>query len=92
MLAGSRLSCFDCLPGSTTDLGESELHAPHLTLVSQAIFADDLEFRVAAIDVRITIDISRGKLVLSGRGVLTDGRTRMDDEGPCRSLSRIVAP
>lgn len=41
------------IPGSTTDLGEGEHDAPHLTLVTKTIFADDLEFRVPAIGVNL---------------------------------------
>lgn len=82
----------EILPSGTTNLRESELDAPHLTLVAQAIFADNLQLGVAAIEVRITIDVSRDKLMLSGRDVRTDELTRMDDEGPYRSSSRIEAP
>ena len=47
------------LPGGTTDLGEGELHAPHLTLVAQAIFADGLQLGVAVAEVRMgTTDMS----------------------------------
>jgi hypothetical protein len=35
-----------CLPGSTTNLGESQEHTPDLTLVSQAILANELQFGV----------------------------------------------
>jgi hypothetical protein len=35
-----------CLPGSTTDLGESQLHAPDLALVAETILADELELVV----------------------------------------------
>ena len=34
------------VPSSTTDFGEGEHDAPHLALVPQTIFTDDLEFRV----------------------------------------------
>jgi hypothetical protein len=34
------------LPGSTTNLGEGELDAPHLALVAQTILADELELSV----------------------------------------------
>lgn len=34
------------LPGSTTNLGQSELDAPDLTLVAQTILADKLQFGV----------------------------------------------
>jgi hypothetical protein len=35
-----------CLPGSTTDLGEGQLHAPDLALVAETILADELELVV----------------------------------------------
>ena len=35
-----------CIPGSTTNLGESELDAPDLTLVAETILSDNLELRV----------------------------------------------
>ena len=41
------------LPSSTTDLGEGEHNAPHLTLVTKTIFADDLEFGVPVIGVNL---------------------------------------
>lgn len=34
------------IPSSTTDLGQSKLDTPDLTLVAQAIFADNLQFRI----------------------------------------------
>lgn len=34
------------IPSSTTDLGQGELDTPHLTLVAQAVLADNLQFRV----------------------------------------------
>jgi hypothetical protein len=34
------------LTGSLTDLGECVLDAPYLTLVSQAVLADDLQFGI----------------------------------------------
>ena len=41
------------LTGSTTDLGEGELDAPHLTLVAETVLADGLQLSVA----RCTLDI-----------------------------------
>ena len=41
------------IPGSTTDLGEGEHNAPHLTLVTKTIFANNLELRVPAIGVNL---------------------------------------
>jgi hypothetical protein len=40
------------IPSSTTDLGEGELDTPHLTLVAQAVLADNLEFRVTSKMIR----------------------------------------
>ena len=37
------------VPSSTTDFGEGQHDAPHLTLVPQTIFTDNLEFRVPII-------------------------------------------
>ena len=34
------------IPSSTTNLGEGELNAPHLTLVAETVFADNLQFGV----------------------------------------------
>jgi hypothetical protein len=34
------------LTGSTTDLGKSELDTPHLALVAETVFANDLQFGV----------------------------------------------
>lgn len=41
------------LTGSTTDLGEGELDAPHLTLVAETVLADGLQLSVAG----CTLDI-----------------------------------
>ena len=67
---------YDSIPGSTTDLGQGEHDAPHLTFVAETIFADNLQFRIPGEGSVSCNDISRGKLVLSGRDILTDGRTR----------------
>jgi hypothetical protein len=66
------------IPSSTTDLGQSKLDTPHLTLVTQAVLADNLQFRVTrktALGTR-THDINRSTLLISGRRVLTDEPTR----------------
>jgi hypothetical protein len=34
------------IPGSTTDLGQSQTDSPDLTLVAQAILSDELQLRV----------------------------------------------
>jgi hypothetical protein len=54
-----------CIPSSTTNLGERKLDAPHLTLVAEAVFADNLQFGIAVMRLG-TVDLSRGKLLLSG--------------------------
>jgi hypothetical protein len=40
------------IPSSTTDLGQGELHTPHLALVAKAVLADSLQFRVTSERVR----------------------------------------
>jgi hypothetical protein len=40
------------VPCSTTNLGERQLHTPHLTLVAEAIFADELQLRVPILTIR----------------------------------------
>jgi len=66
-----------CVPSSTSNLGQSELDTPDLSLVSQTIFTDDLEFGVAVEVLERTIDLGRDKLLLSGLEEHTDERTRM---------------
>ena len=74
----SKLCRDDCysIPGSTTNLGQGEHNTPHLTLVAETIFANDLQFGVSDEESVRCNDISRGKLVLSGRVILTNERTR----------------
>lgn len=36
------------VPGSTTNLGEGELHTPHLTLVAETVLANELQLSVPA--------------------------------------------
>ena len=56
------------LPGSTTDLGQSQGDTPDLAFVSQAIFADELQLGITRTNVsRAVNDLSRDKLMLSGR-------------------------
>jgi hypothetical protein len=57
------------LPGSTTDLGQSQTDSPDLTLIAQAILADELQLRVTIVigQSSFTIDLNRGKLLFSGR-------------------------
>ena len=70
--------CFLHIPSSTSNLGQSQLHAPDLTLVAQAILANELQLGVAITSLDQNLDISRGKLLLSGlRCERTDGPTRM---------------
>ena len=66
------------IPSSTTNLGQGKLDTPHLTLVAQAVLADNLQFRVTSTN-RLgteTHDINRSTLLISGRRVLTDEPTR----------------
>lgn len=64
-------------PGSTTDLGQGEHDTPHLALVAKAIFADNLQLRISDDSSQwVVCDLSRDKLMLSGREILTDERTR----------------
>lgn len=46
------------IPGSTTNLGQGELDTPDLTLVLEAILADELELRVP-------VFISSGQLFIT---------------------------
>jgi hypothetical protein len=41
------------IPSGTSNLGEGQLDTPDLTLVAQTILANELEFGVAAKDVRM---------------------------------------
>lgn len=57
------------IPGSTTDLGQSQTDSPDLTLIAQAILADELKLGVTIIIGQswFTIDLNRVKLLFSGR-------------------------
>jgi len=57
------------IPGSTTDLGQSQTDSPDLTLIAQAILADELKLGVTIIIGQswFTIDLNRVKLMFSGR-------------------------
>jgi hypothetical protein len=57
------------LTSSTTNLGQSQTDTPDLTLVAQAILADELQLRVTIVigQSSFTIDLNRGKLLFSGR-------------------------
>jgi hypothetical protein len=52
------------IPGSTTDLGQSELDAPDLTLVAETVLADTLQLRVpiSRVLTAYSIDVNRDKL------------------------------
>jgi hypothetical protein len=41
------------IPGSTTNLGERQLHTPYLTLIAQAIFADELQLSVPILSINL---------------------------------------
>ncbi len=44
-MAGSSL--MKSLPGSTTDLGQSQLDSPDLTLIAESIFANELQLSIS---------------------------------------------
>ena len=80
-------------PSGTTDLGQSQLDTPDLTLVAQTIFADELQLRVPTQGLTKCPRHKRSTLSLSGHGnVRTDERTRKDDGGRCTSSSSCGAP
>ncbi len=64
------------VPGSTANFRQGEHDAPHLAFVAQTIFANNLQLGIPGKGSAKYNDISRGKLVLSGRDVLTDEQTR----------------
>lgn len=41
------------IPGSTTNLGEGQLYTPYLTLIAQAIFADELQLSVPILSINL---------------------------------------
>jgi hypothetical protein len=55
--SASRMAQIDS-PGSTTDLGESQLNAPDLALVAEAILADELQLSVPILALTSVPDIS----------------------------------
>ena len=67
------------LPSGTTNLGKSELDTPDLTLVAQTVLSDELQLGITtfgveeknrqymSVSIFLTIDLSRVKLLLSGR-------------------------
>ena len=82
----------ECLPGSTTDLGQSQLDSPDLALVAETILADELQLGIPNPTLTSVPRRKRSKLALSGRGIHTDERPRKDDGGRWRSWSRNGAP
>lgn len=52
------------IPGSTTNLGQSQTDSPDLTLVAETILANKLQLRVPVVyaSVSFTIDLNRDKL------------------------------
>jgi hypothetical protein len=55
------------LTGSTTDLGQSQTDTPDLTLVAQAILADELQLRVQSSSLERTARDTRGLGISAGR-------------------------
>jgi hypothetical protein len=96
------------IPSSTTNLGERQLHAPHLTLVAKTIFADSLQFRVPKVrriqsmhehssDLRQRSNFMLGTqhtvaTMNSGMIKHTDVQTRTDVVGRGRSLNNLEPP
>jgi hypothetical protein len=82
------------VPGSTTNLGERQLHTPHLALVAESIFADELQLSIPNYLLTRSPRHKRSKLALSGHGdrIRTDERTRKDDGGRSTSSSSCGAP
>ena len=70
------------LPGSTTDLGQRQLHAPDLTLVAEAILADELKLSVTIPSLTKDVpDISRARsssVAIGDRYARTDEQIRKD--------------
>lgn len=80
------------LPGSTTNLGQSQLDSPDLALVAEPILADELQLSIPNPALTSVPRLEESKLSLSGHGIHTDERTRRDDGGRCTSWSKIGAP
>lgn len=55
------------IPSSTTNLGESEEHTPHLTLVAETVFTNSLQLRVPGDELVVSIDLNKSALLLSGQ-------------------------
>jgi hypothetical protein len=66
------------IPSSTSDFGQSQLHTPHLTLVAQAIFTNNLQLRVSVNIVRLSsVDMKQRQAAAQWPRVRTDEPTRM---------------
>ena len=72
------------IPGSTTNLGESELDSPDLTLVAESVFTDELQFLIPK---DIISDMNRDKLLNSGP--LTNEHSRMLSSVSIRSCAKF---
>jgi hypothetical protein len=77
-----------CIPSSTTNLRQRKLDTPHLTLVAQAVFADDLEFGIAVMRLG-NRRLEQRQAAAQWPCVMsrTDVPTRTVVEGPCRFWS-----
>jgi hypothetical protein len=80
------------LPGSTTDLGQSKLDSPDLTLVAEAVLADKLQLRVPVLSAIVSLlhfDLNRDKLMFQWPVILTIEQPRRAGEVHERSWSTI---
>jgi hypothetical protein len=70
-------------PGSTTDLGQRQLHAPDLALVAETILANELQLSVPSPPLTNCPRRKQSKLWLSGLGayVQTSGLERTTGDG-----------
>jgi hypothetical protein len=77
------------IPGSTTDLGQSQTDSPDLTLVAQAILADELQLGVTIVirSVFIHIRLKQRQAHVQWPVILTVGQTRRVGGGHGRSWS-----
>jgi hypothetical protein len=81
------------VPSSTTNLGQSKLDSPDLTLVAEAILADKLQLGVpvssAIVSLLLHYDLNRGKLMFQWPVILTIEQPRRAGEAHARFWSTI---
>jgi hypothetical protein len=81
MSATAQLECN--LPGSTTNLGQSQLDSPDLALVAETILANELQLSVPSPPLTNCPRLKQSTLSLSGLGVYvqTSGLERTTGDG-----------